>query len=56
MSYLRRTSNYPERVALSDPTDIMNMVELLAIVVETPKIDIGCSLEKEFIKLICINP
>ena len=29
---------------------------LSAISVETPRIDSGCSLEKEFIELICMNP
>ena len=32
------------------------MVCLVVISVETPRIDIGCSLEKEFIKFIYVNP
>ena len=56
MGYLRRTSNCPERITLSDPTHIMSMVDLVAICVETLRIDSGCSLEKEFIDLICMNP
>ena len=32
------------------------MVDPLAISVETPMIDNRCSLEKEFIELICMNP
>ena len=56
MRYSRRTSNYLEKIALSDPTDMMNMTDLVAIGVETLKIDSGCSLEKEFIELICMNP
>ena len=35
---------------------MMSMANLVVIGVETPKIDSGCSLEKEFTKLICINP
>ena len=56
MGYSRRTSNYPERIALSNLTHMMSMVDPVAISVETPRIDRGCSLEKEFIELICMNP
>ena len=56
MGYSRRTSNYPERITLSNPTHMMNMVDLIAIGVETLRIDSGCSLEKEFTELICMNP
>ena len=55
MGYLR-TSNYLKRIALSNSTHMMNMVDLVANGVETPRIDSGCSLEKEFTKLICMNP
>ena len=48
MRYLRRTSNYLERITLSDLTHMMSMADLVAIGVETPRIDSGCSLEKEF--------
>ena len=48
--------NYLERIALSDPTHVMSMVDPMAIGVETPMIDSGCSLEKEFIELIPMNP
>ena len=34
----------------------MNMVDPVAISVETLIIDSRCSLEKEFTKLICMNP
>ena len=37
-------------------THMMSMTDLMAIGVETPRIDSGCSLEKEFIKLILMNP
>ena len=55
MIYSRRASNYPERIALSDPTYRMGMVDLLAINEETPRIDSGYSLEKEFIEFIYRN-
>ena len=56
MGYLRRTSNYLKRISLSDPTHMISMADLIAISVETLRIDSGCSLEKEFTKLIHINP
>ena len=56
MGYSRRTSNYPERIALSSPSHIMSMVDHIAIGVETLRIDSGCSLDKEFTKLIRMNP
>ena len=54
--YSRRTSNYLERISLSDLTQMMSMVDLVAIGVETPRIDSGCSLAKEFSELISMNP
>ena len=56
MGYSRRTSNYPERIALTDLTHMMSMVDLVAIGVETPRIYSRCSLEKEFTELISMNP
>ena len=56
MGYLRRTSNYQYTIVLFDPTHIMSMVDPVAINVETPKIDSECSLEKEFNKLLRMNP
>ena len=53
MGYLRRMSNYLERIVLSDLTHMTNPV---AIGVETLKIDNRCSLEKELIELIYMNP
>ena len=35
---------------------MMSMVDHVAIGVETHKIDNGCSMEKEFTKLIRMNP
>ena len=49
------TSTYPERIALSNPSHMMSMVDPIAISVETVRIDSGCSLEKEYIELICMN-
>ena len=56
MGYSRRTSNYLERITLSNLTHIMSMTDHLAIYVDTLRINCGCSLEKEFTKLICMNP
>ena len=46
MGYSRGTSNYLERIVLSDPTTIMRMTDLITIGIETIRIDSGCSLEK----------
>ena len=56
MRYSRRTSNYPERIALSNPTHMMSMTDPIVISVETLRIDSGCSLEKEFTELIHVTP
>ena len=56
MGYSRRTSNYSERITLSNPTHMMSMADLIGIGVETLRIDSGCSLEKEFTELIRMNP
>ena len=56
MRYSRRISNYPERIVLSNLTHLMSMVDLVAFGVETLSIDSRCSLEKEFTKLIRMNP
>ena len=50
------TSNYPKIITLSNPTHMMSMTDPIAIGVERLWIDSGCSLEKEFNELICINP
>ena len=52
---MSRISKYPERIILSDIAH-MSIVDLVAIDLETLGRDIRRSLEKEFIKLICINP
>ena len=56
MGYLRRTSNYPKIIALCDPTHMMSMADPVAIDVETLTIDSRCSLDKDFIELIHMNP
>ena len=56
MRYSRRMSHYLERITLSDLTHMMNMIDLVTIGTETLRIDIGCSLEKEFIEVIHMNP
>ena len=59
MGYSRRTSNYPEKITLSNPTHMMSMTNLVTIGVETLRIlriDSRCSLEKEFTELIGMNP
>ena len=56
MGYSRRTSNYLERITLSNSTHMMSMADPIAIGVETLRIDSGCSLGKEFTELIRMNP
>ena len=55
MRYLIRTENYLTRIILFDWTHTMNIVDPMAIGVETPRINNTCSLDKEFTKLIHIN-
>ena len=56
MGYWRGTLHYLEIITLYDPTHMINMVDHIAIGVETLKIDSGWSLKKEFTELILINP
>ena len=56
MGYSRRTSNYPKIITLFDTTHMMSMVDLVSIDVETVRIDSGCTSEKEFTRLIHMNP
>ena len=56
MGYSRGTSNYLERIKVSDSTHMMSMSNPVAIGVETLKIDSGCDLEIEFTELIRMNP
>ena len=56
MGYSRRTSNYSERIALSNLTHMMSMADPIAIGVETLRIDSGCSLKKNFTEFIRMNP
>ena len=46
MGYLIRTSNYSERITLSNPSHMMSIADPITIGVETLRIDSGCSLEK----------
>ena len=55
MRYSRTTSNYLEKIALSNPTHMMSIADPIAISVETLLIDSGCSLEKAFTELIRMN-
>ena len=56
LEYLRKISNYLERISLFDLTHRMNMVDLVAISEETPIIDSGDSLKKDSTELIQVNP
>ena len=55
MGYSRRTLNYSERITLSNLSHMMSMDDPIAIREETLRIYSGCSLEKEFTELICMN-
>ena len=56
MGYYKKASNYPKRITLADLTHIMSMADLVAIGVETLRVDSGYFLEKDFTKLIPMNP
>ena len=56
MRYSIRKSNYPEIIGIYDLSHMMSMADLVAIGVETPRIDSGYSSEKEFTELIRMNP
>ena len=56
MGYSKSTANYPKRIALSNPTHMLSMIDPIDFGVETLTIDSGCSLEKEFNELIRMNP
>ena len=53
--YSRNILNYLERIILFDLTHMMSIVKSCGIGVETPMINSGCSLEKEFPQLDCMN-
>ena len=50
------TLNYLERITLSVLTHMISITNPITISVETLMIESGCSLEKEFSKLIRMNP
>ena len=56
MVYLRRRTDYPERIRLYDPTHMMSLADLVVVGVKTLTIDSWHSLEKEFTKFIYMNP
>ena len=56
MGYSRRTLNYPTIKSVFDLTHMISMADLVAIGVETLRIDSECSLDKEFTELIRMNP
>ena len=56
MRYSRRILNYPERLALSDLTHMIIMTDLIAIVVEFPRVDSRCYVEKDLYELINMHP
>ena len=56
VGYSRKTSNYLERIAFSNPSHMMSMADHIAISVETLRIDSGRSLKKDFAELIRMNP
>ena len=57
MRYSRRALNYLERKnIISNLIHVMGMTNFIAFSVETLKIDSVCSLDKEFTKLIRMNP
>ena len=55
MGYSRRKLNYHERITLSNLTYMMSMIDLVAVSLETLKIDSVCSFEKDFTILILMN-
>ena len=56
MGYSRWISNYlKKKIALSDLAYMISTVNYVVINMETRRIDSGCSLEKEFTKVICMN-
>ena len=50
------TSNFLERITLSDLIHMMSMTDPMAIDIETPMIDSGCYSEKEFTESVHMNP
>ena len=55
MRYSIRTLNYLERIILNDSAHLMSMIDIVAIGVETSRIDSSYSLEKQFPELIHMN-
>ena len=55
MWVLKKEIELCKKITLLDLTHMMSMSDLVAIIVETPRIDSGCSFEKEFIQLFHLN-
>ena len=56
MGYSRGASNYLKRIPVYDLTHMMSMTDHVTLSAEALRIDSGCTLEKEFTKLIGMNP
>ena len=56
MGYSRGILNYPDRIVVYDLNHMMSMTDPIAIDMKTLRTDGRCSLEKEFTKLIHMNP
>ena len=56
MRYLRRISNYLEIIVISNLTHMMSMADLVVVGVEKLRINGGHFSDKEFTKLIRMNP
>ena len=56
MGYSKRALNCQKRITLSNSIHMMNMANPMAIDVESLRIKSGFSLEKDFTKLILMNP
>ena len=55
MRYLIKILNYVERISFSDLTHMMIMIDLIAIGVESLKVNSRCYVEKELYELIYMN-
>ena len=51
--YSRRISNYLERIPLFDSTQMISIIDLVAIGMETHMIHCKCYFEKKLTKSIC---
>ena len=56
MEYSRKILSYLERTSQYDTTHMMSMTDPIVISVKILRIYSGCSMEKDFTKLIYMNP